>query len=1031
MRYCLTGDTLVNTNRGLIAIKDIVKQAMSNSETDIDLNVLSIGNKINKASKFFNSGEHEIKEIKTKEGYSIKGSHNHPVLTLTKGLNGEPTLYWKTLENVSVGDYIVLNRDINGLSSNIDLVSEEEAKFLGSIISEGYLNLSNNRLGFTNSNLDWVNQVKKLMEDVLGIKHVCEYPCGNCREVCVHSKEHIQEWIDKYDLVPYSENVVVPSKILQSSLNIQAIFLKYLFEGDGSPTFAKRKRGSRITTEYNITYTSQSLKLLNQIQIMLLQWGIYSKIHADRKCHRLIITGKTNLKNFCENIGFAFETKQAISNEILEYTKNVGVFETYGKDFIPFVKEYIQSKYGERFANRHGIVNSRKFNKNKTTLKEKLSKEDFELINNLHSLNYLYLPVSEINDLEKETVYSIKVDSDCHSFVANGILNHNTEAKLSPIAMEMLKELNKEIVEFMDNFDAKEKEPTILPTILPNLFLNGTDGIAVGMKTEIPSHNLNELCNAIQAYIKKPSITTKELLEYLPAPDFPTGGVIVNKDDMLDLYETGVGKILLRAKIEQEDAGYGKTNLIIKEIPYTQSGRVTKLIESIAQLVKDKKLDEISDIRDESGGMDSDVNAMRIVLEVKKNVDINKLLNKLYKKTKLQDTQGCSFLVIDKGQPRIISLKDYIALYLEFQEEILTKKYEILLKKAINRKEVVAGLLRAIDCIDLIIEILRGSKNQEMVRKCLMYGDTTDINFKTKKNVALASKLDFTELQVNAILDMKLQRLINLEMTKLVAEDDDLSKRIDEYEGILSNKKKLYKVISDNLKYLQKTYSKERKTKITNSTIVEDFLEVEVLEEDVQILIDRFGYVKTVDMVSVQRSSEETIKQYKQIITAKNTDKLCLFTNKGNLHQIKLSDIPKGKIKDKGLPLDVLCKFEDDEEIMVTIPYNNLAESKVIFAYNDGLIKKVNGTEFETIRKKTVATKLYKDNKLIGIVPITTQEKLILHSERKDYVVDILAIPEVGKNIKGEKIKLLKKDEVNSIIVEEVISETAMTKEEE
>lgn len=603
-----------------------------------------------------------------------------------------------------------------------------------------------------------------------------------------------------------------------------------------------------------------------------------------------------------------------------------------------------------------------------------------------------------------------------------------TEAKLSQIAMEMLKELNKEIVEFMDNFDAKEKEPTILPTILPNLFLNGSDGIAVGMKTEIPSHNLNELCNAILAYIKKPSITTLELLEYLPAPDFCTGGIITNKDDMLNIYETGTGKITLRAKILQEDAGYGKTNLVITEIPYTQSGRVSKLIESLVEMVKDKKLDELSDIRDESGDGETE-DDMRIVLEVKKNVDINKLLNKLYKKTKLQDTQGCNFLVIDKGQPRIISLRDYIALYLEFQEEILTKKYEILLRKANNRKEVLAGLLRAIDCIDIIIEVLRGSKSQEVVRKCLMNGDTTEVNFKTKKNEKLASKFDFTEIQVNAILDMKLQRLINLEMTKLISEENELLKKIKEYEGILSSKKKLYKVISDNLKELQKNYSKERKTKIINSVVVEDYKEAEIVEEDIQILIDRFGYIKTVDLVSIQRSSAETLKQFKQIFTTKNTDKLCLFTNKGNLHQIKLTDIPKGKIKDKGQPLDVLCKFEKDEEVILTIPFNHLADSKVIFAYNDGLIKKVNGSEYETTRKKIVATKFF-DNKLIGIKAVTTQEKLVLRSDRKDYVVDILDMPEVGKLIKGDKIKLLKKDELKEIVINEVIEESAITKED-
>lgn len=603
-----------------------------------------------------------------------------------------------------------------------------------------------------------------------------------------------------------------------------------------------------------------------------------------------------------------------------------------------------------------------------------------------------------------------------------------TEAKLSPIAMEMLKELNKEIVEFIDNFDAKEKEPTILPAILPNLLLNGADGIAVGMKTEIPTHNLNELCNTILSYIKNPNISTTELLKYMPGPDFPTGGIIVNKDDLTTIYETGTGKVIIRAKIEQEDASYGKTNLIITEIPYTQSGRITALIKSLADMIKDKKLDELSDIRDESGDGDSE-DDMRIVLEVKKNVDINKLLNKLYKKTKLQDTQGCNFLVIDKGQPRVISLKKYIELYLEFQEEILTKKYQILLKKANNRKEVLEGLLRAIDCIDLIIEILRGSKNQAMVKKCLMFGDITDINFKTKKSANLATKLDFTEVQVDAILDMKLQRLINLEMTKLVIEEDDLLKKIKEYEAILSDKKKLYKVIENNLKGLQKIYGKERKTKIINANLVEEYMDTEIIEEDIQILIDRFGYVKTVDVVSIQRSSEETLNQFKQIFATKSTDKLCLFTNKGNLHSIKLSDIPKVKIKDKGQPIDVLCKLEEDEDIILTIPFNDLSNSKVIFVYNDGLIKKVNGSEFESTRKKIVATKFY-DNKLIGIKAVTTQEKLILRSDRKDYVVDILDIQEVSKTKKGNRIKLLKKDELSEVIVNEVIEETYITKKD-
>lgn len=595
-----------------------------------------------------------------------------------------------------------------------------------------------------------------------------------------------------------------------------------------------------------------------------------------------------------------------------------------------------------------------------------------------------------------------------------------TEAKLTPISMEMLKELNKEIVEFVDNFDGKEKEPTILPSILPNLFLNGTEGIAVGMRTEIPSHNLNELCNAIMAYIKKTDITTEELLNYLPGPDYCSGGIIVNKDEMLKLYSTGAGKVELRAKIDIEDAGYGKRNLIIKEVPYSQSGRTTGLIKSIIDLVKTKKLDEISDIRDESGYVEGEGQSLRIVLEVKKNVDIEKFLNKLYKKTKLQDTQSYSFLVIDKGEAKQITLIDYIKLYLEFQEEILTKKYNNLLKKSLNRKEVLDGLLEAINHIDLIIEILRGAKNQEAVKKCLMYGDTSDIDFKTKKSQTMASKFNFSEIQVNSILDMKLQRLISLEMSKLLEEQELIINNIAEYEGVLSDKKSLYKVIVSNLKYLQKKYGKERKTKLVNATIDKSAINVNIIEEDIQILIDRFGYIKTVDMLSVARSNEDTLKQFKYIFNTKNTDKLSIFTNKGNLYSIKLIDIPKGKIKDKGIPLDVLCPLEKDEEILLLSPFNNLYNNEILFIFNDGLIKKVNYSEFDTTRKKIVATKLY-ENELLKVRPITTEEKLVLKTNNGEHIIDLTECSSVSKGSKGQKTKLSLSETVIDIEIFEII----------
>ena len=446
-----------------------------------------------------------------------------------------------------------------------------------------------------------------------------------------------------------------------------------------------------------------------------------------------------------------------------------------------------------------------------------------------------------------------------------------TECKLEPIAMEILKELNKDIVVFVPYFVDTELEPTVLPTFLPNLFVNGTEGIAVGFKTEIPPHNLKELTEAIIAYIKNPNITFEEILEIMPGPDYPTGGIIINKKEMINLYSTGNGTVSIRSKIKTEEGTYGKTNLIITEIPYTQSGKKQALIENIANLVRDKKIDGISDIRDESQGEE-----VRIVIEVKKGFNIEDVKHILFKKTALQDNQRFDFLVIDKNVPVRVNIKDYFKLYLEFQEEILYRKYEILLNKSNKRKEILLGLLDAAKYIDVIIEILKGAQKREYVKDCFKNGDTSNIKFKTKKNENIAKKFRFTEIQTNAILEMKLERLINLELEKITLEKETIDKNIEKYEKIISNKKNLYKEIINNLKEIQKKYSNNRKTLITDrktKTIKE-----KIVKEDLYVVIDRFGYIKTIDIPTYERTSKEDLDKQKHLLKVENIDTLYIFT---------------------------------------------------------------------------------------------------------------------------------------------------------
>ena len=596
-----------------------------------------------------------------------------------------------------------------------------------------------------------------------------------------------------------------------------------------------------------------------------------------------------------------------------------------------------------------------------------------------------------------------------------------TEAKLSKIGAEMLKELNKDIVDFMPNFDENEIEPTILPCTIPNLLLNGTDGIAVGLKTEIPPHNLNELCNAIIAYIKNPKIKIDKLVELLPAPDYPTGGIIVNKDEMLNIYKTGEGKVSIRAKIKEEAGAYGKTNLIITELPFTQSGRKTSLISSIADLVKDKKYDAFSDIRDESQGED-----VSIVLEVKKGYEVDDVKNYLFSKTALQDTQSCNFLVINDGKPQRVNLKEYIELFVAFQDEILTKKYKILLAKALKRKEIIEGLLLALDYIDIIIEVLRGAKSIPIARKCLRSGITDEINFKTKKNEKIAKSFNFTDIQTTAILEMKLQKLINMESDKILDEQVQLLKEIETYNEIIGDKKKLYKVIINNLKSYQKLYGRPRKTKLTNSKI--KHVVIKEVIEDVAVLVDRFGYIKTVDMKVAQKNMDEITKKYKIALVAKSNDKLCIFTKLGSLNQVKLKDIPKVKLSEKGVPLDVLAKMDKSDEFIRIIPLQSIKDRKVLYILDNGYVRFVPMDEYITNRQSIVATKLNNES-IVDIKFISSEEKLVLISEKKEYKIDLVELPTHKKGVKGTKVcKLKTDDKIKGCKISEIFDEVALTK---
>lgn len=551
-----------------------------------------------------------------------------------------------------------------------------------------------------------------------------------------------------------------------------------------------------------------------------------------------------------------------------------------------------------------------------------------------------------------------------------------TEARLSPAAMTMLENLEKGLVPFAPNFDDSEKEPRVLPAMLPNLLINGTTGIAVGMATNIPPHNPGEVIDAVIAYMDRPGISVDKLMDYVPAPDFPTGGIIVNASEMREIYERGEGRIRLRARTEVEKGDNGRKNIVITEIPYTISGNKAKLVENLASLSREKVFDEIYDVRDESSK-----EGVRIVIEVKKDRDIENLLNGLYKKTQMEDTYSVNLLAIKpssdesgSGQPKVFNLKSMIEEFVLFQEDLYTREHQFLLEKAKKRLEIVEGLMKATDVIDLIIEILRGSSSVKQAKGCLIEGITDGIKFKSPESERQAKKLLFTENQADAILAMPLSKLIGLEILKLHEENDELLASIAGYEKVLSDVRELYKVIKARLREYKKKFATARRTMLTDAT-AGAYVE-KVVVEDIYICIDRFGYTRAVDAAAFARAGEDVKKDFSCTVKVKNTDKLCIFTNTGSMHQVRVDKIPRCRIKDKGTLIHSLCKMDNQDEGLLYVGFEDLFESMLMFTTKSGYIKLVSGAEFDTARLQVAATKLDAGDELIDVSMLTASEVL-------------------------------------------------------
>lgn len=591
-----------------------------------------------------------------------------------------------------------------------------------------------------------------------------------------------------------------------------------------------------------------------------------------------------------------------------------------------------------------------------------------------------------------------------------------TEARLQKVTQEAyLADLDKNVVDFMPNFDETEKEPVVLPVKVPNLLVNGAEGIAVGMATSIPPHNFGEVIDGVIAYMKNPDITTVEMMQYIPGPDFPTGGIIANKDDLPAIYESGIGKIKIRGKIEIEKGKGGKDRMVITEIPYTMIGaNIGKFLNDVYGLVESKATSDITDITNQSSK-----EGIRIVLELKKGADIEALENLLYKKTKLEDTFGVNMLAVADGRPETMGVVPIIRHHVKFQYEIATRKYQTLLAKEQDKKEIQEGLIRACNVIDLIIEILRGSRSIKDAKACLTDGNTDHITFKNPSSKIMAQQLNFTDRQAQAILEMRLYKLIGLEIEALMKEHDETLENIAKYEDILEHRSSMAKVIIKELTAFKKAYGKERKTVIDN--LKEAVVAAKKIEEqDVVFLMDRFGYAKIVDTSVYERNKEAANAEYRHIFTCKNTDKICIFTDKGQMHLLKVLDLPYGKFRDKGTPIDNLCNYDSKEENVVYLAgLEHVSSHRMLFGTKYAMIKVVDGMEFVVAKKTTAATKLGEEDEVLTVCPLEENDTLVMATKKDMFLrIDCAQIPQKKKGAVGVRgMKLAAGDELKSIHV--------------
>ncbi len=1015
MRYCVTGDAMVVTGRGLVSIGEL------SDREEIAESVLSHGQKVNTASRWFDCGPHPVKKIRTKHGFEITGTDNHPLLVWEAGSDLRPHFVWKTIAELRPGDFLVLDRSETlwpesevtlggfrpafenprvGRHEMPESLNEDLAFLLGALVAKGTIN--QDRVEFGNVEGDFADEFAAAFTRVFPncrlhrwLREPNSYGKKKWWQMQIVSREVVSLLLN-LGLHGRSNEKTIPQAVLESPKHVVAAFLRGLYEGDGA---AERSGKSLL----RVTLTSVSRDLLKEVQVVLLRFGILTQIISNaghgRPTFRLCITGFDNLDRFREKIGFISARKiYALDRLIADFSGK-----TLAKtDYVPFVASYVRERAlaGNRgWVGKHNLDRLPRMRRSLGRLQTALEAADFEFVRHIAGSNYVFSPISSISDDGEQRVFSIRVDSDCHSFVANGFVNHNTEVRMAKITNDVLADIEKETVDFQPNYDDSLSEPKVLPTRVPNLLVNGSEGIAVGMATKIPPHNLGEIVDAIVALICDPEISIDDLIKLVPGPDFPTGGFIYGREEIHRAYREGRGIIQMRARAAIDRIGRGdreKDAIVVTEIPYQINK--SRLIEKIAELVNDKKLDGISELRDESNR-----EGMRIVIELKRDAVPQVVLNKLYKLTPLQSSFGIINLAIVNGEPRIMNLKEILEHFVEFRREVVRRRTLYELKKAQARAHILEGLNKAIDALDYIIPLIRNSRSVDEAKQWLTGNFATLHESKswrgvpTDKTLAgflkdlerVVGALAFSDIQAQAILDLQLRRLSALERQKIIDELEAILKLIAELEAILANEQLLRQVIVDELTEIRKNFGDARRTEIVDAG-VELRIEDLIPDEDVAITVTNAGYIKRtpVSVYSKQgrggkgrlgaKAKNDDFVQH--LFIASTHAYLMIFTDDGQVFKIKVHEIPEADPSARGKAVVNLVQLSSERKLVAVMPVRDFEEEIYLtMVTKNGIIKKSLLSEYQNIRVNGInAINIDGGDELLDVIRTDGKQQILI-----------------------------------------------------